>query len=143
MATRTAEATWNGDLPNGNGTMRFGGGAYQGAYSAKSRFEEGDGTNPEELIAAAEAGCFSMAFANELAKAGYEPKTVETTAAVRLRMLDDKPTIDRIELTTRAQVPGIEEGEFQRIAEEVKTGCIVSRALAAVETFEIDATLEA
>ena len=142
MATRKAQARWEGDLPSGNGTMRIGDGAFEGAYTAHSRFEaEEGGTNPEELIAAASAGCFSMAFANELAKAGHSPEVVETEAAVYLRKDDAGPTIHRIKLTTRARVPGIEQEEFLRIAEETKRACPVSRALAAVETIEVDATL--
>jgi lipoyl-dependent peroxiredoxin len=142
MATRTADATWEGTLQEGSGTMRMGGGAYEGAYTAESRFEEGEGTNPEELVAAAHAGCFSMALAGDLGKAGYDPQSVETSAAVGLRMGDEGPTIHRIKLTTRARVPGIEDDEFQRIAEGAKVGCPVSRALAAVETIEVEATLE-
>lgn len=142
MPASTAEARWEGDLPNGNGKMRLGQGAFEGAFSAKSRFEEGGATNPEELIAGAHAGCFSMAFANELSKAGHDPQTVETTAEVNMRMGDEGPKIDRIKLTTRARVPGIEQEEFLRIAEAAKRGCPVSQALASVETIEVDAALE-
>ena len=142
MATRTADARWDGDLESGSGTMRLGGGAYEGAYTAKSRFEEGEGTNPEELIAAAHAGCYSMALAADLAQAGHDPRTVETTAAVHLRMGDEGPRIHRIALTTRARVPGISDDEFQQIAEGTRTGCPVSNALAAVPEITLDATLE-
>jgi osmotically inducible protein OsmC len=142
MASRTADARWEGDLPNGKGTMRFGNGAFEGEYSAKSRFEEGEGTNPEELIAAAHAGCFSMAFSNELAKAGHTPVSVDTNAAVNLRMGDDGPRITRIKLTTTARVPGISEEEFQSIAQAAKEGCPVSQALAAVDEIVVDAMLE-
>jgi lipoyl-dependent peroxiredoxin len=129
MAIRTAEAEWNGSLKDGNGRMRLGGGAYEGAYSFQSRFEEGEGTNPEELIAGAHAGCFSMAFAAELGRAGHEPKRVATTARVNLVKRDEGFTITRIELQTEAEVPGIDEEEFQEIAEAAKNGCPVSRAL--------------
>jgi osmotically inducible protein OsmC len=114
-------------------------------YSAKTRFESEDGragTNPEELIAAAHAGCFSMAFSNELAKAGHTPVSVDTNAAVNLRMGDDGPRITRIKLTTTARVPGISEEEFQSIAQAAKDGCPVSQALAAVDEIVVDAMLE-
>src|SRR5688572_14382962 len=143
MPTRSATAHWTGDLAGGNGTMEMGGGAWSGPYSAKSRFEEGDGTNPEELIAAAHAGCFSMAFAHELAQAGHAPESVETTAEVHLNPADGGFAINRIDLTTRARVPGIDEDEFQRIGEAAKAGCPVSKALAAVPEITLDATLEA
>ena len=142
MASRTADARWEGNLQDGHGVMRLGGGAYEGPYTAKSRFEEGEGTNPEELIAAAHAGCFSMFLANVLAQAGHDVRTVETTAAVGLRMGDDGPTIDRVKLTTRVGMAGeIDDADFQRHVEESKQGCPVSKALAAVETIEVDATL--
>lgn len=130
MAQRKASATWNGGLKDGNGTMRLGGGAYEGAYSFQSRFEEGEGTNPEELIAGAHAGCFSMALSGELGKAGHEPKKVSTEARVSLVKGDAGFTINRIELVTEAEVPGISEDEFQELAEAAKKGCPVSRALA-------------
>jgi lipoyl-dependent peroxiredoxin len=142
MATRTADARWDGDLENGSGTMRFGGGAFEGAYTAKSRFEEGEGTNPEELIAAAHAGCFSMALALDLQRAGHDPQAIETTAAVHLRMGDDGPRIHRIALTSNARVAGVSEDEFQQIAEGTRTGCPVSKALAAVDEITLEATLE-
>jgi lipoyl-dependent peroxiredoxin len=140
MAVRTADARWNGSLREGNGTMRLGGGAYEGPYSFQSRFEEGQGTNPEELIAAAHAGCFSMAFAAELGKAGHEPVSVATTARVNLVKRDEGFTITRIELQTEAEVPGIDEARFQEIAEAAKTGCPVSRALQGPE-ITVTATL--
>lgn len=140
MALRTANAVWNGNLKDGNGTMRFGGGAFEGAYSFLSRFEEGAGTNPEELIAAAHAGCFSMAFANELDKAGHTPESVSTEAKVSLVKGDDGFAINRIQLVTEASVPGIAEGQFLEIAEAAKNGCPVSKALAGPE-ITVDATL--
>src|SRR4051794_29878896 len=108
MAIRTADAEWKGNLKAGDGHMRFGGGAFDGRYSFSSRFEEGPGTNPEELIAAAHAGCFSMALAADLDAAGYKPEAVNTTAKVRIVPVDGKPTINRIELTVTAKVPGID-----------------------------------
>jgi lipoyl-dependent peroxiredoxin len=129
MAIRTATAQWDGSLRDGSGRMRLGGGAYDGAYSFQSRFEEGEGTNPEELIGAAHAGCFSMAFAADLGRAGFEPKRVSTTARVNLVKRDEGFTITRIELDTEADVPGIDESKFQEVAEAAKNGCPVSRAL--------------
>jgi osmotically inducible protein OsmC len=118
-------------------------GAYEGPYSFQSRFQEGDGTNPEELIAAAHAGCFSMALSGELGRAGHGAESVETTATVHLDKLDEGFGITRIELDTRARVPGVDADEFQRIAEAAKQGCPVSQALAAVETIELKAELVA
>lgn len=141
MPKRTANARWDGSLQEGSGTMRMASGAYEGPYSFQSRFQEGDGTNPEELIAAAHAGCFSMALSGELGRAGHEAESVETTATVHLDKLDEGFGITRIELDTRARVPGVDAGEFQRIAEAAKQGCPVSRALAAVETIELKAEL--
>lgn len=138
---RKANATWNGQLKDGNGTMRLGGGAYEGAYSFQSRFEEGEGTNPEELIAAAHAGCFSMALSGELGKAGHDPKSVSTEARVSLVKSDEGFTINRITLVTEADVPGLSDEEFQKIAEGAKEGCPVSRALAGPE-IELEATLK-
>ena len=120
--------------------MAFGSGAFEGQYSFKSRFESGTGTNPEELIGAAHAGCFSMAFSNMLAQAGHVPDRVDTTARVHLEPVDGKQTISRIELVCEADVPGIRSDEFQKIAAEAKAGCPVSRALAAVE-ISLEATL--
>jgi lipoyl-dependent peroxiredoxin len=141
MPKRTANAVWNGSLQEGEGTMKMASGAYEGPYSFQSRFEEGDGTNPEELIAAAHAGCFSMALSGDLGRAGHEPESVETTATVHLEMGDGPPTVARIVLDTRARVPGIEDGEFQELAEGAKQNCPISRALAAVETIEVNAEL--
>jgi lipoyl-dependent peroxiredoxin len=141
MPRRTAEARWDGSLQEGNGTMRMASGAYEGAYSFQSRFEEGDGTNPEELIAAAHAGCFSMALSLALGQAGHSAETVETTATVHLDKLDDGFGITRIDLDTRARVPGVSEDEFQQIAEAAKKGCPVSQALAAVDSIELRAAL--
>ena len=140
MPKRTASAVWNGSLQEGEGTMRMASGAYEGPYSFQSRFQEADGTNPEELIAAAHAGCFSMALSGDLGRAGHEVESVETTATVHLELGDGPPTIARV-LDTRARVTGIEDGEFQDIAEGAKQNCPVSRALAAVPSIEVNAEL--
>ena len=141
MPARTANAYWEGGLRDGKGNMRLGGGAFEGQYSFSSRFEEGVGTNPEELIAAAHAGCFSMAFSGGLEKAGFSPNSVETEAKVHLSPADGGGfRISRIDLVTNADVPGIEEGAFQQAAQAAKEGCPVSKALAAVE-ITVNATL--
>lgn len=133
MAIRTASAQWNGNLQDGNGTMKVGSGAYEGSYSFDSRFGEGKGSNPEELIGAAHAGCFSMALSAELSKIGFEPKSVATDAKVSLLKGSDGFEIKRIELTTRANVPDIDESKFLEVAEGAKNGCPVSKALKGVE----------
>jgi osmotically inducible protein OsmC len=120
--------------------MAFGGGAFEGQYSFGSRFEEGDGTNPEELIGAAHAGCFSMAFANALAQAGHSPESVETAARVHLDQVEGGFGITRIELQTTVSAAGLEEDEFQRLAQQAKQNCPVSKALAAID-IDLDATL--
>lgn len=133
MATRTGSAVWEGTLKNGNGTMKLGSGAYQGAYSFSSRFENGSGTNPEELIGAAEAGCFSMALSVGLEKAGFPPKRISTTATVKLEKVADAFRITTIELETEADVPGIDEAKFQEAAEQTKRNCPVSVALSGTQ----------
>src|ERR671936_138179 len=120
MAVRTANAEWVGALRDGSGKMAFGGGAFEGQYSYSSRFEEGTGTNPEELIGAAHAGCFSMALAGILAEAGHPPDRIETSARVYLEQVDGQPTITRIELSTEGQVPDVDADEFQRHATAAK-----------------------
>ncbi len=140
MAIRTAKAAWNGSLKEGDGTLALGSGAFEGRYSFSSRFEEGTGTNPEELLGAAHAGCFSMALAAGLGRAGFSPKRVETVAKVHLGKTDAGLAITRIDLETRAEVPGIDEATFRKHAEETKINCIVSRALSAVEV-HLDAKL--
>ena len=127
MPIRTSSAEWKGTLKEGAGTMRLASGAYEGPFTFASRFESGKGTNPEELIGAAHAGCFSMFLAALLTEAGFPPKSVRTTAAVHL---DAGPTIAKIELTTEAVVPGIDAKAFQGHAEAAKKGCPVSKALA-------------
>jgi lipoyl-dependent peroxiredoxin len=130
MAVRNSEATWLGNLREGSGTMKVGNGAYEGPYTFASRFETGPGTNPEELIGAAHAGCYSMFLSAVLTKAGFPPKRVHTTATVHLT---DGPTISLIELNCEADVPGCDETTFREQSEAAKKGCPVSKALAAVE----------
>lgn len=137
---RKAEARWNGDLKSGKGTVKLGSGAYEGQYSFSSRFESGTGTNPEELLGAAHAGCYSMALAHALASAGHPATSVHTAATVHLTKSDAGFSISGIDLVTRGQVPGLSADEFKRFAEETKQGCIVSRALSAVP-MTVDAQL--
>ena len=141
MPTRNAHAEWNGSIAEGSGTMALGSGAFEGAYSFKSRMEDGAGTNPEELIGAAHAGCFSMALSVVLGEAGHPPESISTDAKVRFGKEGDGFAIQGIQLTTRARVPGIDEDAFQAVVEEARAGCPVSKALAAVE-ITADATLE-
>jgi osmotically inducible protein OsmC len=140
MATRDSEAIWEGDLKSGKGTVKLGSGAYQGQYSFASRFESGTGTNPEELIAAAHAGCFSMALSHGLSQAGFVPRRVHTTAKVHLEKTAAGFAIPRIELITEADVPNIEEATFQKQAETAKQNCPVSKVLAGAE-ITLDAKL--
>lgn len=133
MPVRKASATWNGDLAQGEGTMRLGSGAFEGGYSAGSRFEEAPGTNPEELIGAAHAGCFSMALAHVLGQAGHSPDRIDTSARVHIERQDDGFAITLIELDTTGVVPGIDEATFRENAEKAKEGCPVSQALKATE----------
>jgi osmotically inducible protein OsmC len=142
MAVRNAEAVWEGNLKRGKGTVKLGSGAFEGAYSFASRFEEGTGTNPEELIGAAHAGCFSMALSADLEKAGYTATRIHTRARVHFETVDGKATITRIYLDTEAQVPGISEEDFLEQAEGAKKGCPVSRALTGVD-IHLDAKLVA
>jgi len=137
MPTRTSRAEWKGDLKGGRGTMSLGGGAWEGAYSFRSRFEDGEGTNPEELLAAAHAGCFSMALSNILAGAGHPPDSVRTRADVHLEVGEDGPSIPRVDLHVEADVPGIDEDAFLEHAEAARTGCPVSGL------FRADITLDA
>jgi osmotically inducible protein OsmC len=133
MPTRTASAIWEGDLRNGKGRMRLGTGAFEGAYSFTSRFEEGTGTNPEELAAAAHAGCFSMALSNGLASAGHTPTRVSTTAKVHLEKRPEGFRIPLIELVTEAVVPGLDEKSFLEKAEAAKKGCPISNLFTGAE----------
>jgi osmotically inducible protein OsmC len=141
MATRTGSAEWRGDLRGGEGDVIVGDGVFKGAYSYKSRFEEGEGTNPEELIAAAHAGCFTMALSNILAEHGHTPESVRTVATVHLRPTDAGPTIVRIDLETEGRAADIDQAHFAEHADEAKAGCAVSRALAGVDEMNVIATL--
>ena len=138
MVARKAEAEWNGDIKTGSGSVALGSGAFSGPFSFNSRFENGPGTNPEELIGAAHAGCFSMALANMLGGAGHKPERIHTTATVTVEQQGDGFTITKSELVTRASVPGLGEDEFKHFAEQAKTGCPVSKALAGT-TITLDA----
>jgi osmotically inducible protein OsmC len=133
-------AEWKGDLATGAGTFTAGD-SISGDYSAKSRFEDGPGANPEQLIAAAHASCFSMALSNILAEAGTPPDSVHTDATVALRFIDGAPTIAKIELVTVGHVPGADDAAFQEAAAAAKAGCPVSRALAGVPEITLEATL--
>jgi lipoyl-dependent peroxiredoxin len=138
MPVRHAQAEWQGTLREGSGRMSLSSGAYQGPYSFSSRFEEGEGTNPEELIGAAHAGCFSMAFSADLTKAGYSPRKISTRAEVHLDKVDEKQTVTRIHLVTEAEIPGIEENAFLEIAQGAKENCPISRLLKGAEiTLEV------
>ena len=140
MPVRKASAVWNGTLKEGNGTMKMQSGAYEGKYSFGSRFEENPGTNPEELIAAAHAGCFSMALSGGLTKAGFTPERVETSAKAHLEKVGEGFKITRIQLNCQATVPGIDDAAFQELAAGAKAGCPVSQALAGVD-ISLDAQL--
>lgn len=140
MAIRNGKARWDGNLKDGKGELEIGKNFYKGKYSFVSRFEEGDGTNPEELIAAAHAACYSMALSSSLDKNGYPSKSVTTTADVHLNKVDAGMRITKIVLHTEADVEGISKEEFNRIAEETKTGCPVSNALSSVN-IELEAKL--
>ncbi len=133
MPVRTAEAEWKGNLSRGSGRMKLGSGAFEGSYSFPSRFEDGPGSNPEELIGAAHAGCFSMALSHMLSEAGHIPDVVHTTAKVHIDKVGDGFKITSIELVTQGKVPGIDEETFQEKAEAAKEGCPVSQALAGTE----------
>jgi osmotically inducible protein OsmC len=137
MAVQSASAEWNGSLKEGSGRMRAGSGAFEGPFTFVSR----PGTNPEELIGAAHAGCFSMALAAALGRAGHNPTSIKTTSKVHLGSTAAGPTITQIDLNVEGQVPGIDAAQFQEFAEGAKQGCVVSRALAGVSTITLTATL--
>ena len=141
MPTRKASATWEGGLRSGKGSFKGDAGTISGAYTAGSRFGEEQGTNPEELLAAAHASCYSMALSAQLEGAGHPPDRVQTTAACTVEKVGDGYTITTMRLTTRAKVPGIDAGKFQQLEYGAKDGCPVSRALAGVK-IELDAALE-
>lgn len=134
-------AQWNGDLKGGSGTFTAGD-SISGDFSFKSRFEDGPGANPEQLIAGAHAACFSMAFSAALSEAGHVPTSVTTDAVVTLRLQDGGPKITKIALTTVGVVDGIDDATFQEIAAQAKAGCPVSKALAGVDEITLDATLQ-
>ena len=138
MTIRNAEATWLGTLREGSGTMKVHSGYFEGPYTYASRFEEGKGTNPEELLGAAHAGCYSMFLSALLTKAGFPPTRIHTTATVHL---EAGPTITRIDLHTQAEVPGVDEATFLEKVQEAKMGCPVSKALAAVASINVQARL--
>jgi lipoyl-dependent peroxiredoxin len=138
MPVRKSRAVWNGSLKEGGGRMRLASGLYEGPYTFSSRFEEAAGTNPEELIGAAHAGCFSMFFAALLTDNGHPPESVETTAAVHLGA---GPTITKIELDSQVKVAGVDEAQFQELAAQAKKDCPVSKALSAVPEIVLNARL--
>lgn len=140
MKKRKAEAVWKGKLKDGEGSVKLGSGLLETKYSFRSRFEEGDGTNPEELIGAAHAGCFSMALANILEEEGYSPREISTEAGVSLDRVEGDFKITGIELSTKASVPNINSQVFQEQAEKAKENCPVSRALTGTE-IELEANL--
>ena len=142
MTIKTAEAKWNGTLKEGCGTMKTGSGEFEGDFSCDTRFEEAKGTNPEELIGAAHAGCYSMALAARLEKAGFKPKEVKTTARVELSEKDGGYEISRVQLNTQADVPGIDESKFKQQADEAARQCVISKALAGTKV-EVQARLAA
>jgi osmotically inducible protein OsmC len=141
MPTRNAHAEWNGSISEGSGTMALGSGAFEGQYSFKSRMEDGAGTNPEELIGAAHAGCFSMSLSVVLGEGGHDPESISTDAKVHFSKQGDGFAITGIDLTTRARVPGLDEDGFAKAAQAAKENCPVSKALAGVE-ISLDAALE-
>ncbi|MGD1098713.1 MAG: OsmC family protein [Bryobacteraceae bacterium] len=137
---RHAEAKWNGSLKEGSGHVKVETGALDSAYSFRSRFEGGGETNPEELLAASHAGCFSMALSAMLTGAGHPPKSIDTKAAVHLNQVSGSWAVNKIELETVAEVPGLDAEAFQKLAHDAKTNCPISKALASVD-IELKATL--
>lgn len=141
MPQRTADAHWEGDLLRGKGTMRLGSGLFEGPYTFGTRMQSDAGTNPEELIAAAHAGCFSMALSKGLSDAGFTPVSVNTTAKVHLEKTDAGMTVTGIDLDTVADVPGIDAARFQELAESAKANCPISRLLAPAARISLSARL--
>jgi lipoyl-dependent peroxiredoxin len=141
VTVRSSSAQWHGDLKSGNGEFTVGSGVYTGAYTFATRFEEAEGTNPEELLGAAHAACFSMSLANMLSADGAVVDTVRTQAKVHLERVDGSPKITRVELTTFASAAGVEDDAFQRTAQAAKDGCPVSKLFSSAE-ITVDATLE-
>jgi osmotically inducible protein OsmC len=142
MAQRTATAKWEGSLQEGGGRVALGTGAFEGPFSFRSRFEDGDGTNPDELMAASLAGCYTMQLSGVLGAAGHEPEALETDAEVHLRQGDEGLSISQIDLRVRGRVPGIDQDEFTEHASTAKAACAVSKALAGVGEITLDAQLE-
>jgi osmotically inducible protein OsmC len=141
MTARNGSAEWRGSAETGSGTITVGNGVFEGAYSYESRFGEAAGTNPEQLLAAAHSGCFTMALANALSAAGHQPESLRTNARVQLRNLDGAVTLARIDLETDGDVPGIDERQFQAYAAAAKSDCPVSRALAGIPEIILTARL--
>jgi osmotically inducible protein OsmC len=141
MTARNGTAEWRGDVESGSGTVTVGDGVFEGPYSFASRFGEGDGTNPEQLIAAAHAACFTMALSNLLSGDGHVPDSLRTAARVQLRNIEGSPTLARMDLETEGRVPGVEEDEFRRYAEQAKETCPVSKALAGIPEIRLTAKL--
>ena len=140
MAVRTAEAEWNGSLKEGNGKMRFGSGAFEGSYTWSSRFENGQGTNPEELLGAAHAGCYSMSVSSNLGRAGFTPERIFTKARVTIEPVEGRNRITHIDLEMEAKIPNISQEKFMEIAEYAKEKCPVSAVLTGVP-ITLNATL--
>ena len=141
MTARNGSAEWRGDIKNGSGTVTVGNGVFEGAYSYGSRFGEEGGTNPEQLIAAAQAACYTMALTAILSAAGHAPESVRTDADVHLRNVDGAPKLARLDIDTEGHVPGVDEQQFQRYADEVKATCPVARALAGISEIVLTARL--
>ena len=142
MATRNGSAHWEGDLQTGQGRVTVGNGVFEGNYSFKTRFEEGEGgTNPEELLAASHAGCFTMALSLLLTNEGHPPQALDTKARAQLRNVDGAPTITGMALETEGRVEGIDQAKFEELAEQAKQTCVISRALAGVDEMTVKATL--
>jgi lipoyl-dependent peroxiredoxin len=141
MATRNGSAEWHGDIRSGSGRVTVGEGTFEGDYSFRSRFEDGEGTNPEELMAASHASCFAMAITSLMAADGHAPESVRSRAHVHLRQIEGAPTIARIDLEAEGTVPGLDDEAFRRYAEQAKAVCPVSRALAGVPEIELTARL--
>lgn len=142
MTTSRASATWENSLSDGSGRFRAGSGTFEGAYTAATRFEGASGTNPEELLAAAQASCFSMALAHGLSLQGHPPTRISTTAACTIEKTDGGFAVTQMSLTVRGTVPGVSAEQFRQAAEAAKTGCPVSRALAGIPTVELSASLD-
>ena len=142
MPTSRASAVWEGKLKDGRGSFKAGSGAFSGPYTFATRFEGAKGTNPEELIAAAHAACFSMALSAGLEKAGRPATRVETSAACIIDTVDGAPKITKMELAVRGRVPGLDQAAFQKAADEAKRGCPVSKALTGIPQITLDAKLE-